>query len=1099
MRRGILIILVVSVFCGYGQTKKEQIQNAKISTSKAIKLGRTKPVKELVKISATDRNKKKLVKGLVTAAPENFIGRKGSNAIIPELEHQGPDPIRQKTKRVNGRMTSISPDVNRDGLFSSFGSPNDPSGSVGLDYYVQAINATDIAVYDKSDGNLVDQFSANTLWGSLNETSAGDPIILFDHEYNRWVITEFTSPQGTASFLFAISLTSDPLGSYDVYVFTPPSFPDYPKWSIWKDHYGVTTNESGPGALHQYFFDRAAFLAGESQVTVQRVEIPGNENTEAGFYVSTPVSWIGDTPPADASPIAVKINDSSWGEVEEDVIELFTFDVDLTGATTITKTSIETTPFDGYPCDNTASGGFSCLSQGGDDQGIDGIPEVIMNLPQYRNFETHESIVLSFMTDVTDGNNLAGVRWMELRRTTGDWILHQEGTYAPDDGLHRFMSSMSMDKDGNIGMAYNTTSDSEFVGVRFTGRYAEDPLGTMTVEEFSAIEGTGSVGGDRFGDYAHMSLDPQDQRTFWYTSEYATSFGSRTRILAFHLEDNSNDLAVEEIGIETSASLSDTESVTTEIVNLGAEAATNFDISLFVNDVLIETYTHSESLASGEELAYAFVNTVDFSALGHYSVRVEVAIAGDELESNNVLVKNVKKLAETDASVAISGGSTICNESTSVSIKVKNEGFNVLESANVEVSLNGVSVETIPWTGSVSNRKSDFIEVDLTALMVGDNTISAILSDPNGISDEIVDDNESSFVINYDPSLEDITLNFVADDWPEENSWTISDSNGDLVASGGPYLGEDFQTIIESICVDPNGCYEFKFFDSFGDGICCGEGNGSYFISDENGVTIFESDGLFSREQSTSFCLGTECNLAVTVDIVNATTSTPGSLVVEASGSYNYEFSADGGTTFQESPVFDELDEGTYDIVVQSQDDNCTFEESITVGFDCTLSVQIEETKNGDGTGNIEVIAAGGDVYEYSIDGGSTFQSSNIFSNLASGTYEIQVRSNDGVCLQTESYTVDFVLGISIDESIKISPNPTSGVFTISVPGHDYIKGFLEVEVLDLNGRIVQNHRFSRFDDSFEGTISLYAYPNGVYFLKMVNAKSDRIIRVLKQ
>ena len=1100
MRKALLITLIVSAFSGYCQTRLEQV-NANVSTSKAIKLGRTKPLKELIRVPSTDRNKKAKAKARITAVPQNFIGRKGSNAKIPDLEHQGIDPIRQMTKGASGRSLSIVPDINMDGLISDFGSPSDPSGDVGLDYYVQAINATDIAVYDKTDGSLVQEFTANTLWTSINESSAGDPIILFDHEYNRWIITEFTSPFGTANLLFGISLTSDPLGSYDVYAFSPPDFPDYPKWSIWRENYIVTTNEGGPGSLHQYFFDRAAFLAGESQVTVQRVEIPGNTDTEAGFYVTTPVSWIGDVPPADVNPIAIKINDSSWGQVDNDVIELFTFDVDLQGQTTITKTSIETTPFDGYPCDNTDPEDFSCLSQRGSSQGIDGIPEVIMNLPHYRNFESHESIVLSFITDVSNGANLAGIRWVELRRTTGDWVLHQEGTYAPDDGLHRFMPSVSIDKDGNIGLGYNTTSNSEFVGIKFTGRYAEDPPGQMTIEEFDAVDGTGSIPGDRFGDYAHMSIDPQDERTFWYTSEYGSAGGSRTRIVSFKLEENANDLTVYSINNpETSSALTATESVTAVVENVGTDAAANFDIIMYLNDVPIETYTHTEALAAGASFEYTFMNTLDLSALGDYELAVEVDIDGDELQGNDVLTKTVKQLAEVNASVSIDGVALVCDDNAEVEIQVKNEGANTLESAEVAVSLNGVLTETIPWTGSVPNRKSDFITVSLDGLIIGDNSISATLTNPNGSADEVVIDNEAEFSINFNPDLEDVTVTINTDLFPEETSWQMMDVDGNIIKQGGPYPDLLDQTIIENICMQPNACYQFVFFDSFGDGICCGQnGNGSYSVSDENGAVIFASNGQFDDSERTNFCLGTECNLTATIDVVDQTTNTPGSVVIAASGSYDYQYSIDGGTTFQGSPVFDQVTQGSYDVLVLSQGGNCTFEETISVGFECSLSIDIEETKNGDGTGNIAVNASGGDTYEYSIDGGTTFQISNVFSNLPSGTYEIQIRSNDGICTESESFTVDFVLGTSIEESIKIAPNPTAGVFRISVPGHDYIEGFLEVDILDLNGRIIQNHRFSRFDDSFEGTISLYAYPDGVYFLRMANADSDRLIRILKQ
>ncbi|MEM7298294.1 MAG: hypothetical protein AAF391_08520, partial [Bacteroidota bacterium] len=417
----LLTFLITSVSA---QNRKTEVKNIEVSNTKAVYLGTSSP-RASQKFRATSRTKKVQTKKK-GERPPNFIGRGKSKVVNPALEHQGADPIRQ-TRFSRKTGTIVEPLVNKLGLSNSFGSPHDPSGSVGPNHYVQAINATTIGVFDKA-GDLIEDFAANSLWTPLGETSLGDPIILYDHEFDQWIITEFANP---ALLLFAVSQTSDPLGDYHVYSFATPTFPDYPKYAIWNDLIIVTTNESGPGQLHQYFIDRMALLNGDDNIDIQRVQINGNTNTEAGFYVTTPAHWNGATDPVDSQPIAVKINDSSWGEVAEDMIEVFSFDVDIADPnnTTVSKLEIVTTPFDSYPCD-TETGGFACLAQGNGNGGLDAIPEVIMNIPHYRNFGTHESMVMNFITDVTDGNNLSGIRWVELRKTPGnDWSLYQEGTF----------------------------------------------------------------------------------------------------------------------------------------------------------------------------------------------------------------------------------------------------------------------------------------------------------------------------------------------------------------------------------------------------------------------------------------------------------------------------------------------------------------------------------------------------------------------------------------------------------------------------------------------------------------------------------------------
>jgi fibronectin type 3 domain-containing protein len=129
-----------------------------------------------------------------------------------------------------------------------------------------------------------------------------------------------------------------------------------------------------------------------------------------------------------------------------------------------------------------------------------------------------------------------GVRWYELRSLSTVPTVYQQGTYAPDSG-YRWMGSIAMDKAGNIALGYSVSSGSMHPAIRYTGRGPTDPLGTMG-SETSIIEGGGSQlrGLSRWGDYSSMSIDPVDDCTFWYTSEYLKfngSFNWSSRIASF--------------------------------------------------------------------------------------------------------------------------------------------------------------------------------------------------------------------------------------------------------------------------------------------------------------------------------------------------------------------------------------------------------------------------------------------------------------------------------------------------------------------------------------------------------------------------------------
>ncbi|WGD35709.1 immunoglobulin-like domain-containing protein [Olleya sp. YS] len=98
----------------------------------------------------------------------------------------------------------------------------------------------------------------------------------------------------------------------------------------------------------------------------------------------------------------------------------------------------------------------------------------------------------------------------------------------------------------------------------------------------------------------------------------------------------------------------------------------------------------------------------------------------------------------------------------------------------------------------------------------------------------------------------DITITF--DNYPEETAWTIKNSSGTTVASGGTYGSQaDGSTISETLCL-PDGCYDFTITDAYGDGICCSYGNGSYSVT--NGSTTLASGGSFTTSEVTNFCVG---------------------------------------------------------------------------------------------------------------------------------------------------------------------------------------------------------------------------------------------------
>jgi len=94
-----------------------------------------------------------------------------------------------------------------------------------------------------------------------------------------------------------------------------------------------------------------------------------------------------------------------------------------------------------------------------------------------------------------------------------------------------------------------------------------------------------------------------------------------------------------------------------------------------------------------------------------------------------------------------------------------------------------------------------------------------------------------------------VAINF--DDYPGETTWEItSQADGSVVASGGPYGGE---TSFSQSYFLADGCYTFTIFDAFGDGICCGYGEGDYSVTCS--ILTHASGGVFGASESTDFCV----------------------------------------------------------------------------------------------------------------------------------------------------------------------------------------------------------------------------------------------------
>ena len=498
--------------------------------------------------------------------------REVKRGMRPEEVAAPVDPAVQNGVGPNGQ----SPDVigaSFDGVGVSNSAPPDTTGDIGPNHYVQWVN-TQIAVYDKQGNRLYGPVKGNTLFQALGGPCAlhnnGDPIVQYDIQADRWVLTQFVVFAAGASAsrqCFAVSMTGDPLGGYYLYDFpTSPSwdpltFVDYPHVGVWPDGYYMTTHQFDTSEDFQgiYVFDRVSMLAG-MPAAMQYTNLGPSAPALFVYGGALPADLDSLTPPPPGSPAYIVQHgspdtDGSTGFV----VHLWKLQTTWGATPTLNVTgpvNIPVAPFNGELCTpflgvGIALGSRPCIPQPTPapnpdpnatpvvpvvDTWLDGISERLMYRVAYYNYGTHESIVLNHT--VNAGVHQAGVRWYELRNPSAP-VLHQQGTFAgtAPNQEHRWMGSVAMDNSGNMLVGYSKSSATTPTSIEVAGRKSDDPPGVLGPEILMKASGGVQIGtGNRWGDYSTMNVDPRDGCTFWFTTEYIPSDGSfnwKTRIGSF--------------------------------------------------------------------------------------------------------------------------------------------------------------------------------------------------------------------------------------------------------------------------------------------------------------------------------------------------------------------------------------------------------------------------------------------------------------------------------------------------------------------------------------------------------------------------------------
>jgi len=734
MKRLFVFLVFLFAFLPYLNAQDQPIPPSQIGVG--VYHGLSQPLRDAPVMTPDEWEKMELD----AMKPRNEELRDRSYPFAATAEPKGYDPIWQY--EMGQTQPPKAPIVSFDGQSSPY-YPPDCNGAAGPNHYMQTINVV-YAIYSKTGTLLAGPSNLNTLFSGLPGATYndGDPIVLYDEMADRWLVVEFSVGGTNDYMLFAVSQTNDPTGSWHKYSFDVDDMPDYEKIGIWPDGYYMGTNNSASGKKDIYVFERAKMLLGQ---TAQMVgfDNPWRPTTIDGFMCVPPVDNDGTAAPAGPG-LFITINDDAIAGGSD---QLWIYELAVNWTTPTSSTFTRSQQLSVSPFDSNFGSNWDNIKQPGTTRELDAIPQVIMNAPQYRNFGSYQTIVCCHTVDV-DNTDHAGIRWYELRKTTGTWSVRQSGTYAPDANS-RWMGSIRLNNFNEIGLGYSISSTSVYPGIRYTGQSATAYAtgnGTLDLAEQTVITGSYSqTTYNRWGDYAGMSVDPSDSKTFWFTTQYpGASSARKTRICSFQVSSApaTPDLITQSPAASPAsiqAGQTTTASVTVKNQGGATAGASNLkyylstDITYGTGDVLLATDAVA-SLTAGATSAVSEVVTIPSStAAGNYYILFYADADGQVTESdetNNVGNISITVTSSTGSPdlivqspaanpVTVNAGAT-----TTASCTVKNQGTASAGASNLKYYL---STDNVYGTGDT------YLATDAVASLAAGATasVSELLTIPS--------------------------------------------------------------------------------------------------------------------------------------------------------------------------------------------------------------------------------------------------------------------------------------------------------------------------------------------------------------------------------
>lgn len=212
------------------------------------------------------------------------------------------------------------------------------------------------------------------------------------------------------------------------------------------------------------------------------------------------------------------------------------------------------------------------------------------------------------------------------------------------------------------------------------------------------------------------------------------------------------------------------------------------------------------------------------------------------------------------AALSYLGSLTHCEGSYTPSVQIQNNGTSPLTSATVTITQGGNTVSTGTYSGNLATYGTANVTCSAIANFTGGalNVSVTTTGDASATNNDVTATVATALIA----ASQYVTVNITTDYYASETSWTIKNSSGTTVASGGgnwqdatgQQATQTVQTPVQ-VTLSANQCYDFEILDAYGDGICCQYGNGAYSVTDATGATLL-SGGEFGDSEKKPFKTG---------------------------------------------------------------------------------------------------------------------------------------------------------------------------------------------------------------------------------------------------